>query len=106
MKAFDILCSDDFCEYDEENKYLFTTDFENDLEIKVCDVEIFENKRGVYLKLVNGEEKLLIDETDIESIKNDGLRLTLLNLIEEAEELSRGFYLDADDYYENLRLND
>jgi hypothetical protein len=105
MEAFNTICKD-LCEYNEDTQVIDRYDGDTDTFIKICDVEVFENKRGAYIKIIANEQHLLLDEMDIDKIKSESLKLSLLSLIEEAEEMSRRFYEpEHDDRYQQFREN-
>ena len=106
MEAFNKMCTDDLCEYNKDTQIIECYDWDNEKYNKVCDVEVYENKRGFYVKIIEGEKHLLLTEVEIEKVKSDDLKMSLLSLLEEAEEMSRRFYEpDADDWHENYKLN-
>jgi len=105
MEAFNTLCTKDFCEYDNDRKLIEAYDWDNEIYNKVCDVEVVENKRGFFIKISMNKENILIEERDMNLIKNNVLRVELLSLIEEAEEIRRRFYEpDPDDWHEEYKL--
>jgi hypothetical protein len=106
MEAYKTMCENNFCEYNDETQVIERYNFKTGEYTKICDIDIFENKRGVYVKISHEDKWMLLDEVDIDKIKCDSLKLSLLTLIEEEEESNRRFHEpDADDSYQMHREN-